>query len=252
MTLPEVGLAAVAGAILGSFANVLIYRMPRGESIVTPASRCPRCGTPIRAADNVPLVSYLLLRGRCRSCGERIAGRYPLVEGLMAALAAAAWATQPDLLARLSALALAFLLLVITFIDLDHQLILNRLSYPGVLLGLGFAAAQGRLVPAVLAALGAGGLIAAIVILSRGGMGEGDIKLAAMIGAFLGWPGVAVALFAAFLVGGLVGVGLLALRLRRRRDAIPFGPALAAGALVALFWGERLWAWYWSLGVPGF
>lgn len=249
MTLPEVVLAAVAGAILGSFANVLIYRMPRNESIVTPGSRCPRCGVPIRAVDNIPLLSFLLLRGRCRRCGAPISARYPLVEGLMAVLAAAAWATQPDLVARLAAVALAFLLLVITFIDLDHQLILNRLSYPGIAVGLVFAAAQGRLAPAVLSALGAGGLIALIVIASRGGMGEGDIKLAAMIGAFLGWPGVAVALFTGFMVGGVIGVGLLALRLRRRRDAIPFGPALAAGALVGLFWGERLWAWYWSLGL---
>jgi leader peptidase (prepilin peptidase)/N-methyltransferase len=251
MTLPEVALAAVAGAILGSFANVLIYRMPRNESIVTPRSRCPRCGTPIRATDNVPLLSYLWLRGRCRGCGGPISARYPMVEGLMAVLAAAAWATQPDLVARLAALALVFLLLVVTFIDLDHQLILNRLSYPGIAVGLAFAAAQGRLGPAALSALGAGGLIAVIVIASRGGMGEGDIKLAAMIGAFLGWPGVAVALFAGFLIGGVVGVALLALRLRGRRDAIPFGPALAAGALVGLFWGERLWAWYWSLSLPG-
>jgi leader peptidase (prepilin peptidase)/N-methyltransferase len=248
MSSPDVAFAAVAGAILGSFANVLIYRMPNNESIVTPRSRCPRCRTPIRAVDNIPVLSYLLLRGRCRRCGQPISARYPLVEILMALLAAAAWAALPDLASRVAAITLVFLLVVITFIDIDHQLILNRLSYPGIAAGLAFAAAQGRLVPAAASAVAAGGLIAAIVIASRGGMGEGDIKLAAMIGAFLGWPGVAVALFASFAVGGAVGIGLLALRLRRRRDAIPFGPALASGALIGLFWGDRIWTWYWGLG----
>jgi leader peptidase (prepilin peptidase)/N-methyltransferase len=138
-----------------------------------------------------------------------------------------------------------FLLVVITFIDLDHQLILNRITYPGIVIGLAFALVQGRLVPSALAAVGGAGLITVIVIASRGGMGIGDIKLAALLGAFLGWPGIAVALFAGFMIGGVVGLALLALRLRSRKDAIPFGPALAAGALVALFWGDAIVRWYW-------
>lgn len=241
----EVAVVAAFGAILGSFANVVIHRLPLEVSIVYPGSRCPHCQTPIRAVDNVPVLSYLLLRGRCRSCGGRISARYPLVELLMAILAVAVWSAFTGPLPRLAGLGFAFLMVVITFIDLDHQLILNRITYPGIAAGLLLSAIQGRAVPALLAAAGAGALIAAIVLLSRGGMGGGDIKLAALIGAFLGWPGVAVALFLGFMAGGVVGIGLLVLRLRGRKDAIPFGPALAAGALAALFWGEAIAAWYW-------
>ncbi|OFX28645.1 MAG: hypothetical protein A2Z07_04380 [Armatimonadetes bacterium RBG_16_67_12] len=238
-------LAGVVGAVLGRFANVVIHRVTQRESIVSPPSRCPRCGTPIRPLDNIPLVSFLLLRGRCRRCREPISWRYPLVEALMAALAVAVVVAFPDWLSRLAALALVFLLVVITFIDLDHQLIPDRISLPGIAVGLVFAALLGRAVPSLLSALGAGALIATIVIVSRGGMGGGDVKLAALMGAFLGWPGIAVALFSGFMVGGLVGMTLLALRLRGRKDPIPFGPALAAGALVGLFWGEAIARWYW-------
>lgn len=234
-----------AGAILGSFANVVIHRMPRGESIVLPGSRCPHCGTPIRVWDNVPVLSFLLLRGRCRQCGGRIAWRYPLVELLMAALTVAVGIRFRELLPLISGVILAFLMVVITFIDLDHQLILNRLTYPGIAVGLALAALGGRALPAALAGAGAAAVIFAIVVLSRGGMGGGDVKLAGLMGVFLGWPSIAVAMFLAFLGGGAVGIALLALRLRGRKDAVPFGPALAAGALAALFWGDAIARWYW-------
>jgi leader peptidase (prepilin peptidase)/N-methyltransferase len=246
MNAAELVLVAMLGAALGSFANVVIYRMPRDESIVAPRSRCPACGRPIRVYDNVPVLSYLALRGRCRDCGARIAVRYPLVEALTAALAVAVWLSTPTLLDRILGLVFVVLMVVITFIDLDHQLILNRISYPGIAAGIVFAILQGRAVPSLLSAAGAAGLILVIIVVSRGGMGGGDVKLAAMIGAFLGWPGVAVALFAAFMIGGVAGVVLLALRLRGRKDAIPFGPALAAGALVSLFWGAAIVEWYWG------
>lgn len=233
------------GAILGSFANVVIYRLPRGLSIVRPGSHCPRCGAMIRPLDNVPLLSFLLLRGRCRACGRPIPARYPLVEAIMAALAVAVWLAFPDPVSRISGLALAFLLVAVTFIDLDHQIIPNRLTYPGIVAGFLLALFMGRPLPALLSAAGAAALIGGIVVVSRGGMGVGDVKLAGVIGAFLGWPGTAVALFSAFILGGLAGVALLALRLRGRKDAIPFGPALAAGALVGLFYGEAVAAWYW-------
>lgn len=244
----DVVVLALFGAVLGSFANVVIYRLPRGASIVVPGSRCPHCGTPIRPWDNVPLLSFLALRGRCRHCGGRIALRYPFVEALMAVLVVAVGARfSGEPLAFASALILAFLLVVITFIDLDHQLILNRLTYPGIAVGLVLAVlwGGGRWKTAGLAGLGAAAVILAIVVLSRGGMGGGDVKLAALIGVFLGWPNAVVALFLAFLAGGTVGLLLLALRLRGRKDAIPFGPALAAGALAALFWGEAIARWYW-------
>ncbi len=248
----ELAVLAIAGTILGSFANVIIYRLPRDESIVSPGSRCPHCGTPIQPWDNMPILSYFLLHRRCRRCGGSISSRYPLVEGLMALLFLAVRFRFPEPLglhpfpwAFVSGALFAFLLVVITFIDLDHQLILNRLSYPGIAAGLLLAVAQGRPLPALLMGLGAAGLILAIVILSRGGMGGGDVKLAGLIGVFLAWPSGAVALFLGFLIGGVVGVGLLVLRIRGRKDAIPFGPALAAGALAGLLWGEAIARWYW-------
>ncbi len=245
MSTSDLVLLALAGAVLGSFANVVIYRLPRGESIVSPRSRCPHCQTPLHPWDNVPLFSFIALRGRCRHCGEPIAFRYPLVEALMTALAVAVGVRFSGPVAVGSALIFTFLLVVITFIDLDHQLILNRVTYPSIVAGLVLAAVAGRALNAFLAGLGAAGLILAIVVVSRGGMGGGDVKFAGLIGVFLGWPGVAVALFLAFMAGGIVGLVLLALRLRGRKDAIPFGPALAAGALGALFWGEAISRWYW-------
>jgi leader peptidase (prepilin peptidase)/N-methyltransferase len=160
---------------------------------------------------------------------------------------------QPLPWALISALLFTFLLVVITFIDLDRQLILNRLSLPGTVAGLVLAALQDRFSGAVLAAFVDAGVILLIVvasewILKRQGMGMGDVKLAAMIGAFLGWPVGPVALYLGFLAGGLVAVLLLLLRVRGRRDPIPFGPALAAGALLALFWGDTIWRWYWRYG----
>ncbi len=243
---------ALLGAILGSFANVLIYRLPREESIIWPGSRCPACGAPIRAWDNVPVLSYLLLRGRCRACGGRISPRYPLVEALMAGLTVVAGLRVPltggweAVLQTVGAVVFVFLLVVITFIDLDHQLIPNRLTYPGTVVGALLAAALDRLGPALVAGFGAAVLLWLIVVVSRGGMGLGDVKLAALIGVFLGAPALAaVALFLGFVSGGLVGLVLLALRLRGRKDAIPFGPFLAAGALGAMLWGEALLGWYW-------
>jgi leader peptidase (prepilin peptidase)/N-methyltransferase len=242
---PDLVTGFILGAVLGSFANVLIYRLPRDESIVWPGSRCPHCGAPIRALDNIPILSFLLLRGRCRACGGRISPRYPFVEVLTAVLVAAAWGVADTPLARATGTIFVFLLVVITFIDLDHQLILDRVSLPGAAVGLVLAWMQHQFVPALAAALGAGAVILAVVVVSRGGMGGGDVKLAAMIGAFLGWPGIAVGLFSGVMIGGLVGIGLLAARRLSRKDAIPFGPALAAGALVALYWGGAIARWYW-------
>lgn len=250
MSAAEAALTAALGAVLGSFANVVIYRLPRGESIVFPGSRCPHCQTPIRPRDNIPLLSYVLLRGRCRACGAPIGVRYPLVEGLTAALAVAVRARFPDPLGFLGALLFVVLLVAITFIDLDHQIIPHWLSGPGIVAGLILAGAQGRVVPAALSGVGAAAFIlliylVSLLLLRREGMGLGDAWLAALMGVFLGWPAVASAIFLGILVGGVAAVLLLALGLRGRRDAIPFGPALAAGAVGALFWGEALARWYW-------
>ena len=237
-------LVFVLGAALGSFLNVVIYRLPRGESLVRPRSHCPHCGAPIAARDNVPIVSYLILRGRCRNCGRPIAARYPLVELTSGILLVAVWLASITWLQFLSGGLLVLMLVAITFIDLEHQIVPDLITYPGIAAGLLLAAAAGRVVDAALTAAVAGTFFLLIILLSRGGMGGGDVKLAALLGAFLGWPNTGVAVFAAFVLGAAVGVFLLVTGRRSRKDPIPFGPALAAGGVIALFAGGPILRWY--------
>jgi len=249
-------LAAIfaVGAIVGSFLNVCIHRLPSGESIVFPASHCPRCGEAIRPYDNIPILSYLILRGRCRYCGGAISARYPVVE-LLGGLAAVGCVLELGVSAH-ALLTFAFLcaLIVITFVDLDCQIIPDAISLPGI--GVGFAAALVLGQPTWRASLAGialgGGLLWAVAegyhwLTGREGMGGGDIKLLAMIGAFLGWRAVPVSLMIASIAGTAVGVALMVGQRRNGRTAIPFGPFLALGAVCALFWGDALIAWY--LGV---
>ena len=243
-----VGVSFVLGTVLGSFANVLIHRLPRGESVIMPGSRCPSCRTPISPWDNIPIVSYLVLRGRCRHCRAPIGLRYPVVEVAAGALLAGlVWRYGITLTAARFAI-LAIALLVAFFTDLETGLIPNAITYPGIVVGLVFAAAAGRgaLVTSLVTAAGAGGVFLLAGILSRGGMGGGDVKLAAMLGAFLGSPGVIVALFLAVTIGAAGGLVLIALRLRTRKDVIPFGPALATGALITMFGQDTILRWYLS------
>jgi leader peptidase (prepilin peptidase)/N-methyltransferase len=251
--------AALLGLVLGSLANVVIVRVPQGGSLLRPASACPRCGASVRARDNVPVASWLALRGRCRDCGERISARYPLVElasaGLFVAVAARfglTWALPAYWL-------FAWTLLCLTAIDLEHYRIPNRLTYPltPVLGALLVAAAllagePGVAVRAVLGGVAAAGLLLGLALISPRGMGLGDVKLAAFLGlglGYLGWAHVALGLFAAFVLGGVLAIVLLALGLRDRQGQIPFGPWLAAGALVAVLAGQPIIAAY--LGVMG-
>ncbi len=233
------------GAIVGSFLNVCIYRLPRRESLVLPASRCPQCATPIRWYDNIPLLSFLVLGGRCRDCKGAISWRYPLVEAIAVLLFILAWARFGLTLEGLRAVVLASALLVVTGIDLEHRIIPDRVTLPGIVLGL---AAAWLLPPGIVSSavgtLVGGGLFYVIAWASRGGMGGGDIKLASMLGAFLGWQAGLLAIFIGVLAGGLVGVALLLLKLRGRKDAIPFGPFLALGGVVSLFWGTLILHWY--------
>ncbi|GIX48684.1 MAG: type 4 prepilin-like proteins leader peptide-processing enzyme [Candidatus Tectimicrobiota bacterium] len=241
--------AFVLGAVVGSFANVCIYRLPRRQSLIAPGSSCPFCLVRIPPWHNVPLLSFLLLGGRCAACQARISWRYPLVEGLCGLLYAGLfwqWAFSPQ---AAVAAALVTALLIVSFIDLDYQIVPDAITLPGIGAGL---LASAWLTPVGLgnAFLGAGlggGLLLLVALLSRGGMGGGDIKLLAMVGAFLGWRAVLVTVFLGALSGAVVGIALILLGKKKRKEPIPFGPFLSLGALVALFWGERLLAWYFRL-----
>jgi leader peptidase (prepilin peptidase)/N-methyltransferase len=254
MTPAGLGVGAFAvGAVVGSFANVVIHRLPREESIVTPGSHCPHCNTPIRWYDNIPLVSFALLRGRCRRCTTAISLRYPVIEALAGVLFVQAVLAFGPGLAAARTVVLETLLLIVCVIDLDHRIIPDRITKPGILLGLLFMLPFGwaRVAAAVLTSVGMWGVFvlvnrASLATIGVEGMGGGDAKLAAMIGAFLGWPIGVVAIFLGIFVGGLLGAALVVARIKGRRDYVPFGPMLAGGAFLALWWGPGLLAWYGS------
>jgi leader peptidase (prepilin peptidase)/N-methyltransferase len=246
--------SGVLGLLLGSFANVVIHRVPEKASIVSPPSACPACGARVRPHDNVPVVSWLLLRGRCRDCQAAIAWRYPAIELLTGVLFAAV-AGRVGLDWGLPGLLLfAWTLIVLAAIDARTRRIPNAITYPltPVLLVLLAVAAFAEGEPwlaarALLGGLAAGASLLALAIISPRGMGMGDVKLAAFIGVglgYLGWAHVVVGVFGGFLLGGVSALGLLALGRRGRKDLIPFGPFLAAGAFAALLWGPSLVAWY--------
>jgi len=242
------------GAAIGSFLNVCIYRIPAGESIVRPASRCPHCGTAIRWYQNIPIFSFLVLGGKCASCRARISPRYPLVEALTGILFAAVlydfgfhWATPVYWVFCAS-------LVAITFIDLDHQIIPDVISLPGIVVGFvcSFAIPWVSWLDSLIGILVGGGslfLVALIyeMLTKKEGMGGGDIKLLAMLGAFLGWRAMLPVIFLSSFLGTLVGVPLMLLTGSDRKLAIPFGPFLAASALIWLFRGPQLVRWYLSL-----
>ena len=249
---PLIFLAAVAGGCIGSFLNVVIHRLPREESIVSPRSRCPACGRMIRARENIPVLSYLALRGKCAGCGGTISWRYPAVEFLTAAgYAAIVWHAGPGWQA-VRDLVFFSLLVPIAFIDIDHRIIPDELSLGGLAAGilLSFLPGgdwKGGLIGALL---GGGILYGTAVFYEkvRGleGMGGGDVKLVAMIGAFLGWRGAVGAIFAGSFLGALGG--LLAMRRGGEglKTAIPFGPYLCAAALLARYLG----GWFWGTILP--
>lgn len=238
---------AAYGLVIGSFLNVVIHRLPRGMSVVRPRSSCPHCGAPIAWYDNLPVLSYLALRGRCRHCRAPIALRYPLVEVATAALLVAVSLRFGASLAGAEAAVFALLLLPLGVIDLEHHLLPDWLTLPGIALGLAFSAAGGLVTVGnalVGALLGAALPLLVIVLyrLIRGveGMGLGDVKLLAMIGGFLGWRGVLLTLCLGACAGAAVGVGLVAAGRGRADTELPFGTFLAAAALLVLFFGNRL------------
>jgi len=244
-------LAGTVGAFVGSFLNVCIHRLPRHESVVWPASHCPSCAAPIAPYDNVPLVSYLLLRGRCRACRAPIAWRYPLIESINGVgYGVILWWFGADWPAAVYALFFSALL-VITCIDLTHRIIPDAITLPGIAVGLVCAATilPIGLLDSVLGLGLGGGLLWGLAWVSpylfgKEGMGGGDIKLLAMIGAFLGWKPTVLTILVGAVVGSVVGVGLILCKVLRRDQYLPFGPFLALGAVVALLFHREVLTWY--------
>jgi leader peptidase (prepilin peptidase)/N-methyltransferase len=238
-----VALAALGGLLVGSFLNVVAHRLPRGESLVRPRSRCPHCGTQLRAVDNVPLISWLALRGRCRHCDAPISARYPLVELTTAALYVAVAASQDDAVRIVLGLMLVTALVPITLIDLDHRIIPNKITGPAAIAALVAIVALDRdfLVESVVAAVAAGGFLLIAAMLYPRGMGMGDVKLAGVLGLYLG-RAVAPAVLIALIGGVVIGAAVIARKGAKegRKTAVPFGPFLSLGGLIAFFVGDAL------------
>ena len=238
--------AVLFGLVFGSFLNVVIARLPEHKSVWRPRSACPGCGTAIAWHDNIPLLSFMALRGRCRHCGMSIAWRYPIVEattGAAFALTYAEFGATPEFL-----LAATFfsMLIAITAIDLAHQIIPDVITLPGILIGLVGSVATGRLtwVDSVVGIVVGGGIFFVIILASGGGMGGGDMKLGAMLGAFLGWKLGLLAVLLGVVSGGIVALCLLSMGRKGRKEAIPFGPFLALGGAITFVWGVALLEWY--------
>lgn len=248
-------LVFVVGAMVGSFLNVCIYRLPQGLSIAAPRSFCPGCQTPIKAYDNIPIISFLLLGGKCRKCGIRISWRYPLVEALTGGLALAFFLKIGLTVSFFALFCFAAALVVITFIDLDHRLIPDVVSLPGIVIGflLALLGVQLNIWTSLIGILVGGGSLYLVAIVyeavtKREGMGGGDVKLLAMIGAWLGWKAVLFTLFFSSLTGSLIGGAIMMVRKEDSKLAVPFGPFLALSALAYVFFGEKLIRWYLNWG----
>jgi len=232
------------GAVVGSFLNVLIFRIPEGQSIVLPASHCLKCGHAIRVYDNIPIISYLILRGKCRDCDEKISVQYPVVEAITALISLLLFLKFGLSFKYLSSFVFTCALITITFIDLRHQIIPDIISLPGIpvffLLAVFFM--NLTIWESLLGILIGGGCLFAIaflyeIITKREGMGGGDIKLLAMLGAFLGWKSLFFVLFVSSLVGAVVGVSVMIIKGQDMKYAVPFGPFLSIAAVLYLFVG---------------
>ena len=240
----------IIGLVIGSFSNVCIYRLPRNESLVRPGSHCPQCSKPIPFYDNIPIISYLLLKGKCRYCGQSIPPQYPIVElatGLFYLALYLFYGLQPIAIVYML---LCTLLIIISFIDLRERIIPDVLSVPFIIIGFAFSFFLRNINPldSLLGILAGGGslLLIAIVgskLFKKEAMGGGDIKLAAMLGAFLGWQLTLLSLFLGFFVGSVIGV-LIMVTSKNKNDVIPFGPFIALGAMISMFWGQAILHWY--------
>jgi len=246
----QASLAAVLGVCVGSFLNVCIHRLPRGQSLASPPSRCPRCERPLRWYHNIPIVSWIALRGRCAYCQAPISIQYPIIE-LVTALVwvLIVWVTPVGWLLA-SRLVLATALVVLFMIDLEHQLLPNVITLPGIVAGLAFSfVAPPGPVDSLLGIVLGGGVLYAIaaayyLLRKEEGMGMGDVKMLAMVGAFLGWQAVILTLVLSSFAGAVIGVAMMGLQKGSLRYALPFGTFLAVGGLIAMLFGDPILAWY--------
>ena len=245
-------LVALLGLCVGSFLNVCIYRLPRGESVMSPPSRCPQCGRSLRWFDNIPVVSWVFLRGRCGQCGASISVQYPIIEIVTALIwVLIAWLTPPGWLLA-SRLVLGTALIVLFMIDLEHQLLPNAITLPGIVVGFLFSLVSGPgPIDALIGILVGGGVLYAIAagyyfVRKEEGMGMGDVKMLAMVGAFLGWKAVLLTLVLSSFAGAVLGVLIMVWHRGDLRYALPFGTFLALGTLVAMLVGDPILSWYFA------
>ncbi len=235
------------GAAIGSFLNVCIYRIPEGKSIIQPGSACPKCGKPVRAYDNIPILSYIMLKGKCRDCGEPISFRYVIVEALTGGMLLALYLKYGLSLSLAATFLFTAALIVITFIDLDHQIIPDVISLPGIPVFYLAAVFVMKLnyLDALLGMVIGGGALFLIsygyrLFTKRDGMGMGDVKLLAMLGAFLGWKSLIFILFVSSFFGSLIGVTIILIKKGNMKYAIPYGPFLSVAAIAYLFLGQKI------------
>jgi leader peptidase (prepilin peptidase)/N-methyltransferase len=241
----------ILGLIVGSFSNVCIYRIPRNESIIYPASHCPKCRSKIKPVDNIPLLSFILLKGRCRNCKSKISIQYPIVELLTGLIYLIIYLTYGLSVQTLIYIILSSALIIIAFIDLNQQIVPDIISLPGIVIGfiLSFFVSYISFINSALGVLVGGGIILIIgmagsIIFKKEAMGGGDVKLAAMIGAFLGWRYIIISLFLGFFLGALAGIILILSKIKSREDVVPFGPFIVLGSFITLLWGDKIITWY--------
>ena len=235
-----VGAVFCFGLAIGSFANVCIYRLPRKESVAFPGSHCPGCSAPVRPQDNIPLISYLVLGGKCRDCATRISPVYPAIELVTALLLLAGFFKFGLTFDFLGYAVVAPTLVIITAIDIEHQIIPDVITLPGIVLGLVVGSYTIGYADSLLGFFLGSGLFYLLAVFSNGGMGGGDIKYIAAAGALLGWQKVLLVIFIGAFLGSIVGLFQIAVQKKSRKSLIPFGPFLAAGTLITLFYGNPL------------
>jgi leader peptidase (prepilin peptidase)/N-methyltransferase len=247
----EIILIFILGLIVGSFSNVCIYRIPGNESIIFPASHCPKCRSKISPKDNIPLLSFILLKGRCRNCKSKISIQYPIVELLSGLIYLIIYLAYGLSIQFLIYIILSSALVIIAFIDLNEQIVPDVISLPGIVIGfiISFFVPYISFINSALGVVAGGGIILIIgmagsAIFKKEAMGGGDVKLAAMIGAFLGWRYIIISLFLGFFLGALAGIILILSKIKSREDVVPFGPFIVLGSFITLLWGEKIISWY--------